>query len=109
MCEQERWLEIAETMTFEVAFEAAAKIEATETTEQAETVQAAETIEPEMIETTPEPRTARVLSISQLRQKLGIGEVEQPVARPPPPAPGRPRIVKRRCDVAMQEPELLAG
>jgi hypothetical protein len=81
------------------------EVEQTEVTETAER----ETTEPEMIEAAPR---ARVLSITQLRQKLGIEEVVAPPARTrvqEPMAGGPPRIVSRRRDAAMQEPELMAG
>jgi hypothetical protein len=118
MNDADRWMEIAVTMTLEVAFEvetSAAPIklmeveqtEMTETAEQETTEQ--ETTEPEMIEAAPR---ARVLSITQLRQKLGIEEVVAPPARTrvqEPMTGGPPRIVSRRRDVAMQEPELMAG
>ena len=108
--------EIAETMTLEAAFvveTSAAEIEQTEVTETAgqdETIEL-EMAEPEMIEAAPEPR-ARVLSITQLRQKLGIEEVVAPPARTRTQEPmtgGPPRIVSRRRDVDMQQPELMAG
>jgi len=104
MNDAERWMEIAETMTLEAAFGVetnAAPIEQAEVTETAE--------QTEMIEAAPEPRTARVLSISQLRQKLGMEEVAPPVAKSAPPAPGRPRIVKRRGEAAAEEMELMVG
>ena len=96
MNDAERWMEIAETMTFEATI--VAEIEAQ--TEEMETVEA------EMIEAAPEPR-ARVLSITQLRQKLGIEEVAAPTRTrmQEPMAGGPPRIVSRRRDMA----ELMAG
>ena len=103
MNDAERWMEIAETMTLEAAFVVetnAAPIELMEVTE---------TAEPEMIEAAPR---ARVLSITQLRQKLGIEEVARPPARTRAQEPmtgGPPRIVSRRRDVELQEPELMAG
>jgi hypothetical protein len=108
MNDAERWMEIAETMTLEAAFVMetnAAPIKQTEVTETAEQ----ETVEPEMIEAAPR---ARVLSITQLRQKLGIEEVARPPARArveEPMAGGPPRIVSRRRDLALPEPELMAG
>jgi len=99
-------MEIAETMTLEVALEAETGAPSIEQTEVKETTEQAETIE-----VVPEPR-ARVLSITQLRQKLGIEEVAAPPARTrvqEPMTGGPPRIVSRRRDVAMQEPELMAG
>ena len=92
MSNAEQWREIAETMT----------VEATPQEERLETPEVAETVEAE-IEAgeaigmqQAEPRSARVLSISELRQKLGLETFEQPVARSAPPAQGRPRIVRRR-------------
>jgi hypothetical protein len=114
MNDAERWMEIAETMTLEAAFGVetnAAPIEQTEVTETVEQAETVEAAEQEMIEAVPEPR-ARALSITQLRQKLGIEEVAAPPARtraPEPMAGGPPRIVSRRRDMAMQEPELMAG
>ncbi len=98
-----RWMEIAETMTLEVALEVETgaapielmEVEQTEVTETAEQ----ETIEPEMIEVAPR---ARVLSITQLRQKLGIEEVAAPLARTrvqEPMTGGPPRIVSRRREM----------
>jgi hypothetical protein len=113
MNDAERWMEIAETMTLEAAFAVetnAAPIEQTDVTETAEQAETIEAAEPEMIEA-PEPR-ARVLSITQLRQKLGIEEVAAPPARTrvqEPMTGGPPRIVSRRREAAMQEPELMAG
>jgi hypothetical protein len=113
MNDAERWMEIAETMTLDVALEvetSAASIEQTEIeeTEVTETAEQ-ETTELEMIEAAPR---ARVLSITQLRQKLGIEEVAAPPARTRVQEPmtcAPPRIVSRRRDMAMQEPELMAG
>jgi hypothetical protein len=102
MSNAERWQEISEVMSFDVhAVEAAA----TETAE----IETAVTIEakaaPEVIEI-HEPRAPRVVSISELRQRLGIEET--PLARSAPlPATGRPRIVKRR--EAEAYPEFAAG
>jgi hypothetical protein len=111
MNDAERWMEIAETMTFEVAAIEVAEIAADGTVEvEAETteqIEANETTNLEMIE--PAPR-ARVLSITQLRQKLGIEEVAAPVARAraQEPVTGTPpRIVSRRREMAMQQ--LMAG
>ena len=98
MSNAERWQEISEVMSFEVhAVEVAAEVDAAVTIE-------AEA-EPEVIEI-HEPRTPRVVSISELRQRLGIEET--PLARSAPlPTTGRPRIVKRR--EAETYPELAAG
>ena len=107
MNDAERWMEIAETMTLEAAFGVETNAAPIELMEVTETV---ETTEQEVIEA-PEPR-ARVLSITQLRQKLGIEEVARPPARTrvqEPMTGGPPRIVSRRRDVSMQEPELMAG
>lgn len=108
-------MEIAETMTFEVSAIEGAEIAAegtvaveAEITEQIEEI---ETTELEMIEAAPEPR-ARVLSITQLRQKLGIEEVAPAPARTrmqEPVTGAPPRIVSRRRDVEMQQHELMAG
>jgi hypothetical protein len=109
MNDAERWMEIAETMTLEAAFAVetnAAPIELMEVDQ----TDVTETVDQEVIEA-PEPR-ARVLSITQLRQKLGIEEVAAPPARTriqEPMTGGPPRIVSRRRDVALQEPELMAG
>ena len=96
MNDAERWMEIAETMTLEVALEVETGAASIEQTEVKETTEPAE----------------RVLSITQLRQKLGIEEVAALPARTrvqEPMTGGPPRIVSRRRDVAMQEPELMAG
>lgn len=111
-------MEIAETMTFEMPAIEGAKI-AAEGTDEVEAeieeqeitgqVEAIETTELEMIEAAPR---ARVLSITQLRQKLGIEEVVAPPARTRTQEPmtgGPPRIVSRRRDVEMQQHELMAG
>jgi hypothetical protein len=97
MSNAERWREISEVMSFEVqVVEAAVTIEAEA---------AVETTAPEAIEIY-EPRTPRVVSITELRQRLGIEET--PLARSAPlPMTGRPRIVKRR--EAEAYPELAAG
>lgn len=116
MSNAERWLEISEVMTFEVhaVVEAAAEqtsrveaeITATEIEERPVTEEAVESADTETAETIemPEQRSARVLSISELRQRLGI---EAPVARSSPPPSGRPRIVRRRENEAYHE--LAAG
>ena len=99
MSNAERWQEIAEAMTFEATVETAATGTAEVVT--AVTIEAA--AEPEVIEG---PRVPRVVSITELRQKLGI--VETPLARSAPlPMTGRPRIVRRRDAEAC--PELAAG
>jgi hypothetical protein len=102
MSNAERWQEISEVMSFEVHTVEAA---ATGTAE----VDAAVTIEAEAAPAeiaVHEPRTPRVVSISELRQRLGIEET--PLARSAPlPTTGRPRIVKRREAEAYTE--LAAG
>jgi|SRR5689334_5137279 len=101
MFNAERLLELAETMPWEVPAEAAEEIRAAEAEAIAPIVN-----EPEIIEAAaPEPRTARVLSITQLRQKLGIECTAMTQRTPAPATIDRPRIVRRR----MKEPELLAG
>jgi len=104
MFNAERLLELAEIMTWEVPIEAAEATLATEAEAIASVVNEPEII-PEILEAAPpEPRTARVLSITLLRQKLGI-EDTAPTQRTPAPSMDRPRIVRRR----IEEPELLAG
>jgi len=57
-----------------------------------------------------EVRSGRVLSIEELRQRLGLERPEPTtMARMAPPAGERPRIVRRRASIAMEEQELLAG
>ena len=104
MSNAERWQEISEVMSFEVSVEVEATGETAEI-ETAVTVEAEAAVEPEMVEL-HEPRTPRVVSITELRQKLGIEET--PLARSAPlPTTGRPRIVRRR--EAEAYPELAAG
>jgi hypothetical protein len=48
-------------------------------------------------ETTSETRSARVISIAELRQKLGLSpEAERPRRQPMEMAAERPRVVRRR-------------
>ena len=99
MFNAERLLELVETMAWEVPIETAKET----LTPEAEAISPAIN-ELEIIKAPPEPRTARVLSITQLRQKLGIEDMA-PTQRTPMPSIDRPRIVRRR----LEEPELLAG
>ena len=111
MYDAERWLEIAEVMSFDTP-----AIEETKADIEAETAETNSVIEPEAIEAPAqieavqieavEPRSARVLSIAELRQKLGL-ELRPPVAAPLPPVDGRPRIVRRREAEAL--PQMAAG
>jgi len=106
MSNAERWLEIAEVMSFEVH---TVEVTATEAAEVETTVaieaELQEIAEPGTTET-HEPRTSRVVSIAELRQKLGIEET--PLARSAPlPTTCRPRIVRRR-EIEVY-PELAAG
>jgi len=115
MNDAERWIEISEVMSFDVQAVDVATTESTEITavEEVAAIEAAEidaavTIEaaPEMIEI-HEPRTPRVVSISELRQRLGIEQA--PLARSAPlPTTVRPRIVSRRRE-AEEYAELAAG
>lgn len=95
-----RLLELAEIMTWEVPIKPAEEILAAEAEAIAPAVNELEIIK----EAPPEPRTARVLSITQLRQKLGIEDTgpTQPVLAP---STARPRIVRRH----MAEEMLAAG
>lgn len=97
MYNAERWLEIAEVMTFETPAIEQAAIETTDIA----AAEITETIETQTIEA----RSARVLSIAELRQKLGIERCEPALATAPPPA-GRPRIVRRR---EMETEQFAAG
>ena len=102
MSNAERWQEISEVMSFDVH---AVEVAATEAAEIETAVKIEAEAAPEVIEI-HEPRAPRVVSISELRQRLGIEEA--PLARSAPlPATGRPRIVKRR--EAEAYPELAAG
>lgn len=115
MNDAERWIEISEVMSFDVQAVDVATTESMEITavEEVAAIEAAEidaavTIEaaPEMIEI-HEPRTPRVVSISELRQRLGIEQA--PLARSAPlPTTVRPRIVSRRRE-AEEYAELAAG
>ena len=103
MSNAEQWLELAEALTFETTNEANT-VETITTTETADHTEATlATIDP----APHDPRICRVLSISQLRQKLGI-ENTAPANPAPQPSADRPRIVRRRLG-ALQEAELLAG
>jgi hypothetical protein len=110
MSNAERWQEISEVMSFnvqpvevEAAGDTEIKTEEDVTAIEAAKVDPAVTIEAETIH---EPRTPRVVSITELRQRLGIEET--PLARSAPlPMTGRPRIVRRRETEAY--PELAAG
>src|SRR5262245_9603120 len=101
MFNAERLLELAETMAYEVPIEPAEETLATEAEAIAPAVNELETTREAPL---PEPRTARVLSITQLRQKLGIEDAVL-TQRSPMPSIDRPRIVRRR----VEEQELLAG
>jgi hypothetical protein len=57
-----------------------------------------------------EARSARVLSIEEMRQRLGLERPEPTtMARMAPAAGERPRIVRRRAGMAVEGQELLAG
>lgn len=115
MSNAEQWQEIAEVMSFDVHAVEGATTGTTQMTEDLTEIAAAvveetgaaevaelETVQSERVE----PRSARVLSIVELRQKLGIEDM--PLARSAPlPTTGRPRIVRRREAEAYQE--LAAG
>lgn len=108
MYDAERWLEIAEVMSFDTPAieEKAADIEAETAKTESEAVEAPVQIDEVQVEAA-EPRSARVLSIAELRQKLGL-ELRSPVAAPPPPVEARPRIVRRRGE-AEALPQMAAG
>lgn len=100
MFNAEHLLELAEIMAWEVPIETAEETLATEAEAIVLVVDELEIVQ----EAPPESRTARVLSITQLRQKLGIEDMA-PIQRTQAPSTDRPRIVRRRAE----EPELLAG
>lgn len=100
MNDAERWFEISEVMSFDVQLVEVATLKGAEIKTEEDVA------EPEVI-VAHEPRVARVVSITELRQKLGIEEVAF-TRSAPAPMTGRPKIVSRRRE-AEEYAELAAG